>query len=278
VVGAQKIGTGERRESSSRNFPQPQTRVYDVAAPDRHGTVTKAGAEVSAVRFDDGAERNIPNTHLRPAEIADELDCPTHSAESPEVAAIRHGQEAWGRLRTGSTWADWVAVGMAHVIGRTTAMRDGHINKPKGRSYNVAFSAWQKKFGFEGLDKGDRSRLFDVMDHLKEIDGWLHKLPESERLRLNHPSSLWRRWKAATATPKPDTEPKPSAMQKLKDELVAALEERDRYKREYDHGGGDLWSVEDRPQDIAKVIFGKLSKHKAEKVARAILKLVGSAS
>jgi hypothetical protein len=55
--------------------------------------------------------------------VGDELDNPTHLYESPEVAAIRHGQEAWGRLRIGSTWSDWVAVGVAHVIGRTTAMR-----------------------------------------------------------------------------------------------------------------------------------------------------------
>jgi len=42
-------------------------------------------------------------------------------------------------------------------------------------------------------------------------------------------------------------------------------------KREIDRGGGDLWTVDDRPQDIACVILGKLSKTKAEKVAREIL-------
>ena len=155
VDEAQKVVVAGK--PSSRNFPQPQTRVYDVADPGRHGTIIRAGAEVSAIRFDDGAERNIPNANLRAVEVSadtNELDNPTHPAESPETAAIRHGQEAWRRLRAGSTWADWVAVGTAHVIGRTTAMRDGHINKPKGRSYNAAFSAWQKKFGFEGLDKG----------------------------------------------------------------------------------------------------------------------------
>jgi hypothetical protein len=117
-------------QASDRN---QAAKVYNAADPDRH----------------------------------DELDNPTHVGESPEITAIRRGQEAWCRLRAGLTWADWVAVGMAHVIGRTTAMRDGHINKPKGRSYNAAFSAWQKKFGFESLDKGDRARLFDVMDHLR---------------------------------------------------------------------------------------------------------------
>ena len=266
-------------KSSNLSSAELQARVYDVADPDRHGTIIKAGAEVSEVRFDDGAERNIPNDHLRAVEAladTDELDNPTHPAESPETAAIRHGQEAWRRLRAGSTCADWVAVGTAHVIGRTTAMRDGHINKPNGRSYNAAFSAWQKRFGFEGFDKGDRSRLFDVMDHLKEIDDWLRKLPEPERLRLNHPSSVWRRWKAATAAPKPDTESKTSPYKKLQAEHMALIEERDRYKREVDRGGGDLWSAEDRAQDIARVILGKLTKRKAETVACAILKMVSS--
>jgi hypothetical protein len=282
VNGAQKIGTGERRKSSSRTSSESQVRIYDVADPNR-GTVIKAGPEVSEVRFDDRVERNIPNAHLRPASVDDELDSPTdptpHYTEEPvEHAIVRQGQEAWGRLRNNSTWEDWKKVGAAHVIGRTTAMRDGHINKPKGRSYNAAFSAWQKKFGFQGLDKGDRSRLFDVMDHLNEIDGWLKKLSDTERLRLNHPSSLWRKWKAATATPKPDTKPKPSSMQKLKDELVTVIEERDRYKREIDQGGGDLWNVQDHPRDIAKVIFDKVGKSKAEKVARAILKMMGGKS
>jgi hypothetical protein len=253
-------------------------RVYDVA-PDRHGTIIKAGPEVSEVRFDDGPERNVPNAHLRPvgAAVDDELDNPTHptsqpTAEPVEHAVVRQGQEAWSRLRNNSTWEDWKKVGAAHVIGRTTAMRDGHINKPKGRSYNAAFSAWQKKFGFQDLDKGDRSRLFDVMDHLKKIDDWLRKLPESERLRLTHPSSVWRRWKAATR--EPDTEPKTSPYKKLQAEHMALIEERDRYKREVDRGGGDLWSAQDKPQDIAKVIFDKVGKSKAEKVARAILKMV----
>jgi hypothetical protein len=214
------------------------------------------------------------------ASVSDELDNPTHpvGGESSEIVAIRHGQEAWYRLRGGSSWSDWVAVGTAHVIGRTTAMRNGRTNKPKGRSYNAAFSAWQKKFSFEGLDKGDRFRLFDVMDHLKEIDGWLKKLPESERLRLNHPSSVWRRWKAATAAPKSDTEPKTSPYKKLQAEHMALIEERDRYKREVDRGGGDLWNKTDRPKDISKVMINQLGKTKAEKVAHEILKLVSSAS
>jgi hypothetical protein len=204
-----------------------QAKVYDVADPDRHGVVVKAGPEVSEVRFlNDGVVRNIGNNHLRAVEPTEvELDNPVPPSEPPVHAAVRQGQEAWQRLRSHSTWEDWKKVGAAHVIGRTEAMRDGHVNKPKGRSYNAAINAWLKKFGLYDLDSGDRTRLFNVMDHLNEIETWLGKLLPKERLRLNHPTSVWRRWKAATATPKPDTEPKTSPYQKLQAAHMTVIEE-----------------------------------------------------
>jgi hypothetical protein len=241
--------------------------VYDTTDPDRRGKIIRAGIEVSEVRFDDDAERNVPNVHLCTVQtpIGDRLDNPTEEV-------IRQGQAAWNRLRGNSTFVDWVHVGAAHVLGRATAMRDAHTNKPEGRGYNAAFAAWARKFGFADFDKGDRARLFNMMDNLKEISAWLDKLPPKERLRLNHPSSVWRRWGAATAAPKPDTELKSSPMQKLKDSVAALSEENDRMKREIAYGGGDLWNADDRPKDIARVILGKLSKNKAENVAYEILK------
>jgi hypothetical protein len=255
-------------EPSNRN----QGKVFDVADPGRVGKIINRGPEVSEVRFDDGAERNIPNDHLRSVETAKvELDNPVLSAEPPVHVAVRQGQEAWQRLRSHSTWEDWKKVGAAHVIGRAEAMRDGHVNKPKGRSYNAAINAWLKKFGFYDLDSGDRTRLFNVMDHLNEIEAWLGKLLPKERLRLNHPASVWRRWKAATAAPKADTEPKTSLYKKLEAAHAALIEERDRYKRAVDRGGGDLWDKTDRVKDISKVMIDQLGKTKAEKVAREIL-------
>ena len=135
---------------TSVEAPAP-LRVYDVADPHRHGTIIKAGPEVSEVRFDDGPERNIANAHLRPVgtSVDEALTRSTHPEE-----AVLHRVERRGigcaPTRLGKTWK---AVGKAHVIGQATAMRDAHVNKPKGRSYNAAFSAWARKFGFEGLDK-----------------------------------------------------------------------------------------------------------------------------
>jgi hypothetical protein len=211
-----------------------------------------------------------------------ELAKPVRPADDPLVpAAVHQGQEAWKRLREHSTWEDWKQVGAAHVIGRTEAMLDGHVNKPKGRSYNAAFNAWQQKFGFTDLDSGDRTRLFQVMDHLPEIEGWLKELKLAERLRLNHPNSVWRRWmkwKKTTATPNTDAAPRMTPYQKLQIEHMALIDERDRYKREIECGGGDLWSPEDTPKAIAEIMLVKLTKSKAEKVARAILSALKGAA
>jgi hypothetical protein len=254
--------------------------VVDVGNPDRHAKILKAGAEVSEIRFDDdGAERAVSNEYLRPVGMTYcvngvELAKPTLE-EPQEEDAVRLGQEAWHRLRAHSTWQDWKKVGAAHVIGRTTAMRDGHVNKPKGRSYNAAFLAWQKKFGFD-LDKGDRSRLYAVMDHLAEIEAWLATVKPAERLRLNHPNSVWRRWKKATAVVDPNKPEKVSAVQKLKDSVIQLSEECARMKREIDRGGGDLWTPDDRPEVIAEIMVSKLSLYKVEKVAREMLKFAKS--
>jgi len=59
---------------------------------------------------------------------------------------------------------------------------------------------------------------------------------------------------------------------------MALIEERDRYKREVERGGGDLWSKTDRVRDISKVMIDRLGKTKAEKVAREILSALKGAA
>ena len=257
--------------SAQPSFP-PGCKVFDVSDSARPGKIISAGPQQSEVRFDDSVSRIVSNAHLRGV---DELDQSSSKPEEPEQAAIREGREAWRRVCT--SWNDWKKVGAAFVIGRTTAMRDAHTNVPKGRGYNAAFRAWQKKHDFEGLDDtGDQTRLFRCMEHLAEIEPWLAK-PENKKLRLNHPSTIWRRWQASLKPPASDDEKKPSHVQKLNNSIAALQEENDRMKREIMRGGGDLWTPEDRPKDIARIIVGKLTKAKAEKVAREILAAVKEA-
>jgi hypothetical protein len=150
-------------------------------------------------------------------------------------------------------------------------MRSLHTNEPAGRRFEKAMGNWLIANQFKEIDKGTLSRLLECLKHIAEIEKWRSLLTDSERWRFNHPDTVLRKWKASTVVPDPNAAAKPSSpMQKLKDALVVAVEERDRYKRKVELGG-DLFAPTDRPRDIAKLILSKLSKPKAEKVAREIL-------
>jgi hypothetical protein len=198
---------------------------------------------------------------------ANRLDNPTDQAQ---VTVLR-AQEAWRRLRHDQTWEDWKHVGAAHLIGRSRAMYEAGVNRPVGRRYKAAFAAWLKSFGFENLDKADRSRLFVVMDHLQEIEAWRATLTPTERLRLNHPSAVLRKWRSANATSRNQNR-RLSPIEKCRHENSALKQEIFRLRRECERFGGDLWDPADRPEDIAAVMVAKLSENKAAAVACAIRK------
>ena len=187
---------------------------------------------------------------------------------------VRLGQEAMARKRR--AYDDWLAIAEALDVGRTDVMRVLYTNHAHGRRYEMAMGEWLIAHGFKEINKGTRSRLLECLKHKVEIQAWRSRLTDAERFAFNHPDTILRKWKAATVVLDPSAAPRISPVQKLKDSVVALHEENDRMRREIERGGGDLWSAEDRAQDIAMVILSKLTKRKAETVARAILKAVAS--
>ena len=154
--------------------------------------------------------------------------------------------------------------------GRTDVLRALQSNVAQGRRFEKAMGDWLIANGFKEINKATRSQLLDCLKHRVEIEKWR---ADSERWKFNHPDTVLKKWKASTVVRDPNQPKPPSPMQKLRDELVAVVEERDRYKREVGRGGGDLWNSDDRPLDIARmVILQCKSKTKAENVAREILK------
>jgi hypothetical protein len=243
--------------------------VCDVADPHRRGKVTRAGAEVSEVRFDDGAERNISNRHLRPVETPLIADGFSQLNPLPISEVVRLGQEAMERKRRG--WEDWLAIGKALEAGRAEVMRSLHTNEPCGRRFEKAMGEWLIANRFKEINKATRSQLLDCLKHKIEIEKWRAQLTDSERWKFNHPDTVLKKWKASTVVPDPNAPPKVTPYAKLQIEHMALIEERDRYKAEVERGGGDLWTPQDTPKAIAKIMLAKLSKDKAQKVARAIL-------
>jgi hypothetical protein len=106
-------------------------------------------------------------------------------------------------LKKEKSWGDWTKVGEALLIGRDWAIHQAGSNRPEGKAYNMAFGEWMAKYKLDDMDKGDRSRLFAVMDNLPMIEEWRKTLTLTERLKLNHPNSVLRKWKSAIEPERP---------------------------------------------------------------------------
>jgi hypothetical protein len=136
------------------------------------------------------------------------------------------GMKAWGRLKRDRNWRDWLVVGDALLALRTQAMHQAGTNRPEGKGYNFAFSQLLQDWKLDDMDKGARSRLFQVIDNLPAIEEWRATLTLTERLQLNHPGAVLRKWKKTVEPAKEGKEPKPTT----KDELIKCEEEIERLK------------------------------------------------
>jgi hypothetical protein len=193
----------------------------------------------------------------------------------PQQVTIEKGLEAWKRIHQEDMhWEDWVHVARALTIGRSHAMSVAHTNEPKGGAYNKEFSAWMDRNGFGDMDKGDRSRLFQCMEHLEGIREWRKTLAATQRQRLNHPSTVWRHFekRIERKATKASGEQSVSAMAKLK-ESVARLEEE---KQRLIKHGGEMWSGNDKEDDIVRVLFEqmhtRMSLQRCENVAKKLVR------
>jgi hypothetical protein len=113
------------------------------------------------------------------------------------------GTQAWKRLKQDKNWNDYMALGEAIQAHREEAMNEAGTNAPEGSAYNKAFGARLKAYGLDDFDESDRKRLFDVMDNRAAIEEWGSALTRSQKLAWNHPTTVWRHWKASTTAPKP---------------------------------------------------------------------------
>ena len=113
--------------------------------------------------------------------------------DQPIKEVIHRGQLALVRLEQNQTWPDWCAVIEALAKGREVCRRasGGH---DKGRRFNKTMGCWLRCYGFDRIDKSDRSRLLRCADHLEAIDAWRSGRPLSEQLEFNHPRIVFERW------------------------------------------------------------------------------------
>ena len=153
-------------------------------------------------------------------------------------------------------------------------MHTAHVNKPEGRRYNQEYSDLLKAYGFAGIDKAVRSKLFFILDNIAAIEKWLATVPANKRLELNHPQTIWRAYQR-TVVREPKDGKKPSHVAKLTASLIESQEEAAKLRREVERG--TPFTRQDTARDIAGVVFRTISPSKARAVARELNRLARTA-
>ena len=120
---------------------------------------------------------------------------------------INAARAAWRHLKSDdkTDFQYWLKIGAALKLGREECLRTAGTNRPSGKRYAKTMNEWLKREHLGDIDQGDRSRLLELMDNLPAISEWRETLTQTERLRLNHPSSVLRKWQKATQRPEPRT-------------------------------------------------------------------------
>ena len=199
-----------------------------------------------------------------------------HDAER----VVERGRQAWKSLRNDETFEKWIAIGRAIEIGRNETMRLLHSNRPAGAQWSRVFGAWLAENGFDEIDKGVRSRLQNCLDNLPAIEMWRQNIGLGQRLQLNHPNTVWRKWQAAKEAPKGSdrsTSPPPNRKDmeivRLQEELDAANKKLREIERQ--HGNiteGRDWTWHDTPDAIAAAMLAAYPD-KAKRLGSALQNL-----
>jgi hypothetical protein len=184
------------------------------------------------------------------------------------------GRDAWRSLAKDETWEKWLSIGRAIEVGRREIMRLLHTNRPAGAQWSRTFGQWLDSTGFAEIDKSVRSRLQQCLDNLPAIETWRQNIGLTQRLQLNHPTVVWRRFQAAQIGADNAKEPakgKPGLREeiiRLQSELDAAQREISRLQRGHDEGND--WDWQDTPDEIAEAML-RSHPAKAKRIGAAIL-------
>lgn len=183
---------------------------------------------------------------------------------------------AWVVIGSGVGWDKWLAVGLGLEECRRLALERASANDMKSPKAKKEMAKVLEAEQLDRIDKGDRSVLLPVIADLPAITAWRDKLTTTERMRFNRPQVLMRRFKKATtmSPPKPENGGEPpeprgyKAQYQIAETQISALKQRLKTQ-------GSLFNLHtDTPDEIAAAVVGNVLASRAERIARAVLKLV----
>jgi hypothetical protein len=118
---------------------------------------------------------------------------PTNLYTDDELRRILDAIEAYRRIKKQYTRQrdDYLKViGPALLIARAGALKVAGTINVRSQAYRDAMGEELKRTGLDVIDKGTRSYLLKLMDCLSELEAWLVKQTNLDR--LNHPKTIWK--------------------------------------------------------------------------------------
>jgi hypothetical protein len=143
---------------------------------------------------------------------------------------IMAGALALRRIRQHEDYSHWTAVGRALLRLQEEAMHLSGSNSPHGRGYTAIRAELGSRVpDLEELDKTSKSHATWLAKNFAAVEHWRHTLAVNERDKLNHPTTIKRRYEAThgATTAVGEAAKAASPMDKLKAENVRLQEELD---------------------------------------------------
>jgi hypothetical protein len=108
---------------------------------------------------------------------------------------------ALGRIKSKREWKDWMTIEAYCATGRRWAMRVSNSNTPNGRRYSDAYAVWLNRNPHfrDDIAKQERNDLMRCGENHHEIEVFLAALEPKRQRALQHPTSVWRAFKADKA-------------------------------------------------------------------------------
>lgn len=121
---------------------------------------------------------------------------------------IMAGALAIRKIRVRQDYCHWVTVGRALARLKTEAMRLAGSNTPYGRHYTTMYArlaAQVPDLDRKKLGNATTAHAVWLAENFVDINAWHSGLPTDQRRRINHPTTVRRRYDAAVRgkAPKP---------------------------------------------------------------------------
>ena len=191
-----------------------------------------------------------------------------------EEAKAQEAANAADRLKRGQSWDDWLTIGLFLNIGRNKAMLRAGTNEPIGARYIKAFSEWMAVYPWIGdIDKATRVHAMWAVDHVDDLTRLRENMGLTQRLTCNHPTTMRRRWDKSQKEGEkvaPTGGKKESRADVIQRELEAVAAERDKWKHKAEKDGSLFDLKNDRPKDIAAIMFQNMSVPRVREVIKAL--------